>query len=102
MEMAEKVYVNGMSIKAIETKIGKIFKVGIKTEMLVDFLAKNSNEKGYCNIDILERKEPGKYGDTHYAVLNEYKKEDKPMSASQIPDKPGAVSEEDSPDPFPF
>ena len=98
--MAEKVYVNGMSIKAIETKIGKIFKVGIKTEMLVDFLAKNSNEKGYCNIDILERKEPGKYGDTHYAVLNEYKPEEKAKSASDIPGEPKGVKEENDDIPF--
>ena len=108
--MADKVYVNGITAKAITVKVknnGKdeyieIMKLGIKSEKLIEFLARNTNEKGYCNVDILKRKEVGQYGDTHYAVLNEYKKEDKPMSASQIPDKPGAVSEEDSPDPFPF
>ena len=94
--MADKVYVNGFNIKAIKTQYGNLLKVGIKSEMLIAFLAKHTGDKGYCNIDILERKEPDQYGNTHYAVLNEYKKEDKPMPASQVPDKPDSMPGEDS------
>lgn len=84
--MADKVYVNGFNVKAIKTQYGNLLKVGIKSELLIAFLAKHTGDKGYCNIDILERKEPDQYGNTHYAILNEYKKEGKPMSANQIPD----------------
>lgn len=109
--MADKVYVNGITAKAVTVKVkinGKdeyieIMKLGIKSEKLIEFLARNTNEKGYCNVDILKRKEPDQYGNTHYAILNEYKKEGKPMSANQIPDNyKGQGEKEEELDSFPF
>ena len=88
--MSEKVYVNGLNVKAITTKYGELLKVGIKTEKLVEFLVRNTNEKGYCNIDILRKKAPDEYGNTHYAILNEYEKD---LSANDIPDNPSGKKE---------
>lgn len=39
---------------------------------------------------------------TPYIAINEWKKEDKPMPASQVPDKPDSMPEEDSNDILPF
>ena len=64
--------------KGIFIKKGKFsLKCSVKTSDFVQWLNANTNEKGYCNIEIKERKEPGKYGDTHYAVLDEWKPEKK-------------------------
>lgn len=32
------------------------------------------NDKGYVNMTVMKRKEPGQYGDTHYVVENDYQK----------------------------
>ena len=69
-------YANGINIKSVQTKYGEILKCGINVNFFIDWLQKNKNEKGYVNVDILKRKAEGKYGETHYAVLNEYKKQD--------------------------
>jgi hypothetical protein len=34
-----------------------------------------ANEKGYVNMTMSKRKEPGQYGDTHYFTLNEWSPE---------------------------
>ena len=98
--MAEKVYVNGLNIKSIKTQYGQLLKVGIKSASLIEFLAHNTNEKGYCNIDILEKKAADQYGNTHYAILNEYKPQDKQLSASQIPDNPNNGKDSNNDIPF--
>jgi len=64
--------------KGIFIKKGKFsLKCSVKTSDFLQWLNENTNDKGYCNIEIKERKEPGKYGDTHYAVLDEWKPEKK-------------------------
>jgi hypothetical protein len=64
--------------KGIFIKRGKYsLKCSVKTSDFVQWLNENTNDKGYCNIEIKERKEPGKYGDTHYAVKDEWQPEKK-------------------------
>jgi hypothetical protein len=41
----------------------------------VEKLQQYANEKGYVNMTMSKRKEPGQYGDTHYFVLNEWNPE---------------------------
>lgn len=74
--MEEKIYCKGIFFKEVKTKFGSIIKASVKVNDFRDFLSENSNEAGYVNIDILPKKEVGKYGDTHYAVLNTYKKQE--------------------------
>jgi hypothetical protein len=38
----------------------------------IEKLQQYANEKGYVNMTMSKRKEPGQYGDTHYFVLNEW------------------------------
>lgn len=64
--------------KGIFIKKGKFsLKCSIKTVDFLEWIKENTNEKGYVNIEIKERKEAGKYGDTHFAVLDEWKPEKK-------------------------
>jgi len=41
----------------------------------VEKLSQYVNDKGYVNMTMSKRKEPGQYGDTHYFTLNEWSPE---------------------------
>ncbi len=62
------------SAKARDTQYGRIIKLGIKVDDFIEFARKHVNERGYVNLDIVERKEQGQYGDTHSVVLDDYVK----------------------------
>lgn len=66
-------YANGIRIKNGKYSL----KCGINVNQFCEFLKSNQNEKGFVNIEIKERKEEGKYGETHYAVLDEWKPAEK-------------------------
>lgn len=66
-------YANGIRIKNGKYSL----KCGINVNQFCEFLKSNQNEKGFVNIEIKERKEEGKYGETHYAVLDEWRPENK-------------------------
>ena len=84
--MSDKIYLNGIFIKEVENKFGKQIRVSINVNQFVEELRKHVNLKGYVNIDINQRKEADKFGNTHYAKLNIYEpkseqpKEEKPKS----------------------
>lgn len=59
--MADTIYFNGFSAK--KSKYG--IKLSGKVENIIDELNKHVNSKGYINLEITERKEVGKYGETH-------------------------------------
>ncbi len=67
--MADKKYIGG-SAKAVSTQYGEIMNLSLKIEDMQAIV----NEKGYVNMTVLKRKEPGQYGDTHYVVENDYNK----------------------------
>lgn len=56
---------------------GKKSKFGInlsgKADKVIEEIKKHTNEKGYFNFELLERKEVGKYGETHYVKVNDWK-----------------------------
>ena len=82
--MSDKTYINGLFIKVKETKFGEVVSVSINAKTLIEELNKHTNAKGYVNIDLLRRKEADKNGNTHYAVLNEWKKkEETPTPSSE-------------------
>jgi hypothetical protein len=70
--MSDKIYLNGIFIKEVENKFGKQIRVSINVNQFVEELRKHANLKGYVNIDINQRKEADKFGNTHYAKLNTY------------------------------
>lgn len=66
-----KTYIDGASCKAINGQYGEFFNMSFNIEKLSQY----ANEKGYVNITMSKRKEPGQYGDTHYFTLNDWKPE---------------------------
>ncbi|MFK7780516.1 MAG: hypothetical protein QM490_05285 [Candidatus Gracilibacteria bacterium] len=63
-----KTYIDGTSCKAINGQFGEFFNMSFNIEKLQQY----ANEKGYVNMTMSKRKEPGQYGDTHYFTLNEW------------------------------
>ena len=70
--MADKIYCG--SAKEINTSFGKIMKVSMSKKD-IQLLTENLNEKGYINLNIQERKTPDNYGNTHYVIVDTWKKE---------------------------
>jgi len=66
-------YLNKVTLK--ESKFG--IKFSGKTDEVIAQLLAITNEKGYFNLEIQKRKEAGKYGDTHYVKVDEWKPEQK-------------------------
>lgn len=62
-------YINGVKLKASNYGV----KFSGKTEEVIQQLKAITNEKGYFNLEIKQRKEPGQYGETHYLIVDEYK-----------------------------
>lgn len=61
--MADYISINGK-----ESKYG--IKLSGKADKVIEEIRKHTNEKGYINLEILKRKEPGKYGETHYVKVD--------------------------------
>lgn len=62
-------YINNIKIK--QSKFG--LKMSGNLDKLVEELRQHTNEKGYFNLEIKERKEVGKYGETHSVTVDEWK-----------------------------
>ena len=90
-----KTYIDGTSCKAINGQFGEFFNMSFNIEKLQQY----ANEKGYVNMTMSKRKEPGQYGDTHYFVLNEWSPEWGDTSSSQAKpnNESGDISVEDIP-----
>ncbi len=92
-----KTYIDGASCKAINGQFGEFFNISFNAEKLAQY----ANEKGYINMTMSKRKEPGQYGDTHYFTLNDWKPEggswDNAPSAPAANTSSDEVSVEDLP-----
>ena len=72
-----KTYIDGSSCKAISGQFGEFYNLSFNLEKLQEY----ANEKGYVNMTMSKRREPGQYGDTHYFTLNDWKPEGDSSSA---------------------
>lgn len=97
-----KTYIDGTSCKAVTGQFGEFFNMSFNIEKLQQY----ANEKGYVNVTMSKRKEPGQYGDTHYFTLNDWKPEggdnnysnnNQETNASSNNDKAWDISVEDIP-----
>lgn len=80
--MSEKNYIGG-SAKARQTQYGEILSLSLKLEDMQKIV----NDRGYVNMTVLRRREPGQYGDTHYVVEDDYMK-NRDMSAPDTSSEP--------------
>ena len=68
-------FVQGLFVNQVETQYGTIDKLSFKADQFIEYLNANKNDKGYVNIDLLSKRDGGKY-----AKLNEYKPKGQPAS----------------------
>jgi hypothetical protein len=83
MEKKPKIWADGMSVKASLRNGKSLISTSYNVEKFCAFLRKHANEKGYVNVDSWEKDQPGKFGDTHSASLNDYKPTSKPANVPQ-------------------
>lgn len=96
-----KTYIDGTSCKAINGQFGEFYNMSFNIEKLQQY----ANEKGYVNMTMSKRREPGQYGDTHYFTLNDWKPEgaDSSPQAPTASNAPAATNNDDiSVDDLPF
>lgn len=72
--MADRVFLKCSAKAKTFSNGGSVINVGIKREDLAEFVRKHTNERGYVNLVIAERREVGQYGDTHSVYLDTYEK----------------------------
>lgn len=92
-----KTYIDGTSCKAVNGQFGEFFNISINIEKLQQY----ANEKGYVNMTMSKRREPGQYGDTHYFTLNDWKPEGWAQSQS-APSQNNASGDDISIEDLPF
>lgn len=66
---------------------GKILKLSFSVAELIKFAEQHKNEKGYLNLIVAARREPGQYGDTHCVSLDTWKPKagSAPKDSSKVP-----------------
>ena len=81
--MADKIYLQKCSAKA--SKFG--VKLSFNADALIEQIKQHTNSKGYFNFEILQRKEIGKFGDTHSLVVDTWEPTQQSQSAPvNLPD----------------
>jgi len=75
--MSDKVYIG--SAKTRTTNFGEVLALSFSAKD-IETMKSNLNEKWWVNIDLLKRKELGKYNETHYGVLNDWKPTPQPTT----------------------
>jgi len=89
---APKIYAPGQA-KERQTPFGPVVRWGVKVEDLIAFAQQHVNERGFINVDIVPRRETGRYGETHSVVLDTYVK----GSGQHAPSNSGPVDGSDLP-----
>jgi hypothetical protein len=86
--MSENIYFN--SLRGKKSKYG--VKITGKVEDVIKELYKNQNEKGYINLELLERREADQYGNTHYVQVDKWEPQHAATEVHQGPIKPTSIS----------
>jgi hypothetical protein len=68
--MSEKKYVGNSRNQ--QGKFGEIQKISFSRKDL-QLMMDSLNDKGYINLNRIEKKEPDQWGNTHYLVIDEWK-----------------------------
>jgi hypothetical protein len=81
--MADKVFLKCSAKERSFSNGGTKLNISVKVEELVRFAREHANSKGYINLTVSRRREPGTYGDTHSVLLDTW--EPRPREASHAP-----------------
>jgi len=97
--MADKIYCGNGKEHTFKDG-GKILKLSFSKKELQIMLA-NVNEKGYVNTNVCKRKEPSKFGQTHYLTIDDWqpdKKADVNAGSNELPlTEPAKTDDSDMP-----
>ncbi len=80
----DKVFAKGLFFKKRTLQWGDVIAMSVKADDFMEFIKANTNDKGYCNIDILPQKEGSTSKNSHYGVLNTWV----PDAAKSQPQQP--------------
>lgn len=69
---ADKTYLKCSAKQKTFGNGNSILTLGVKVDDLIAFAKQHGNERGYLNLVISERRETGKYGDTHSVALDTF------------------------------
>jgi hypothetical protein len=96
--MAEKTFADGLVAKYPHAKAPDfvVAHLSIKAKELIAFIEKHQKPDGWLNLDLLKSKD----GQKMYAVLNEWKPEQKAEASPSV--LPNYTEEEINPDDIPF
>ncbi len=83
MEKKPKIWADGMIVKASLRNGKSVISTSYNVEKFCAFLRKHVNERGYVNVDSWEKDQPGRFGDTHNASLNDFVPTSKPANRRQ-------------------
>lgn len=96
--MGEVIYFKGL--------YGKRSKYGIrlsgKAEDVIRSIREHTNAKGYINLEVKERREEGKYGDTHYVTVDTYEPQGRSQPPAQQAPAPPPPADPEHVDDLPF
>ncbi len=86
-DKAPLVFLKCIAKKKVFPNGGSLLSIGIKATDLTEFIAQHTNERGYVNLTVKERREEGRYGDTHTVTLDTWVATPKaaPITESDIP-----------------
>jgi|TARA_R110000822_G_scaffold165001_1_gene305561 hypothetical protein len=86
-DKAPMIFLRCSAKKKVFPNGGSLLNVSSKATDLIEFIAQHTNERGYVNLVIRERREVGQYGDTHSVSLDTWVATPKaaPITASDIP-----------------
>ena len=68
--MSDRVYLKCIAKHRTFSSGGSVINLGFKAEEMIAFCREHANQGGYINLIIAERREVGKYGDTHSVCLD--------------------------------
>lgn len=88
--MSETIYLNGVNGK--KTMYGT--RLSVKADKFIEELKQNTNDAGYVNIIVKDRKTPDKYGNNVYIVLDTWKPD--PTKAKQTYSQQSSSQMQDS------
>ena len=86
MEKKPKIWADGMIVKASLRNGKSVISTSYNVDKFCAFLRKHVNERGYVNVDSWEKDQPGRFGDTHTASLNDFVPTSKPANRTQHED----------------
>lgn len=69
--MADTIYFNSLSGK--KSKFG--IKLSGKADKVIEEIKLHTNEKGYINLELFERRTEGKYGETHSLKVDKWERD---------------------------